>query len=214
MAEKANKGAKKNSEAPRKTRVSKDMMFLAFALFVVFIVLFWVFSTSKPIDGNTSDSDSTINYTGNVQEFSESLYNAESISIVANVTGLAASSSQYVYACGAGLAGSWGKLGKNISMLSIYVIEGDSCTYSSPSLTESQVSNDTFVKTSSECMEEIESFNADPGHVTFYIQYGASYSIFKISTAFIFVDESFTDECSFRIPSSEATSVITSANSS
>ena len=213
MAEKAKKGAK-SPEAPRKTRVTKDMMFLAFALFVVFIVLFWVFSTSKPIDGSNGGPDNTINYTGNMQEFSESLYNAESVSIVANVTGLEASSSQYVYACGAGLAGSWGKLGKNISMLSIYVIEGDSCTYSSPSLTESQVSNDTFVKTSSECVAEIESANLDPTHVTFYIKYGASYSIFNTKTAFIFVDESFADECSFRIPSSEATSVITSANSS
>ncbi len=213
MAEKLKKGVK-DQEASRKTRVTKDMMFLAFALFVVFIVLFWVFSTSKPISSDIGKSDNAINYTGNVQEFSETLYNAESISIVANVTDLDASNSQYVYACGAGLAGSWGKLGKNISMLSVYVIEGDSCTYSSPSLNESQVSNETSVKTASECIAEIESANLNPAHVTFYIRYGASYSIFSVNTAFIFVDESFTDECSFRISSSGKTSVITSANSS
>jgi len=213
MAENEGKGAKKREKAPKRSRVTKDMMFLAFALFMIFIVLFWVFSTSKPVDGN-SGFDSKIDYTGNIQEFSESLYSAESIAIVANVTGIGANLSQYVYACGAGLAGSWGKLGKNISMLSIYVIEGEDCTFSSPKITGSQVSDATSLKSARECMEEVSSANLDPTHVSFYIQYGALYSIFNAKTAFIFVNEDFRDECSFRIPSSESTSVLTSAGSS
>jgi len=215
MAEKQkSKRNETKEEAPRKMRITKDMLFLAFALFVIFIVLFWVFSTSQPFVPAKNDSTSTINYTGNVDQFSQSLLNAESMAIVANVTGLTTNDSRYVYACSAGLAGSWGKLGKNISELSIYVIDGDECTFSSPSMSESQISNQSTVRTTKECVDELNLASLKPTQVSFQVQFGSLYTIFSTKTAYIFVNSQFTDECSFRIPTAQDTGTISAGNSS
>jgi len=172
-------------------------------VFVAFIVLLYYlyYGGLSPLPSNSNQTGT--NMSGNIQAFQASLLGSDEMGIMMNVTGLDTNRSRYVYACGAGLAGSWGKLGKNVSNLHIYVIEGDNCTSSSPVVAEGSLSNATESRTSSECAAE------SAGMVSFDIRYGPGYSIFTDRTAYIFVDENFDQECSFRT-SGSSQPVITS----
>ena len=194
--------SKQDESAGLKSRVSKDLLFLTFAFLIVLLILFYILSTvPQPI--NIKNETST-KFTGSVQDFTLSLQNAEKMIIIENVSDLTSNNSRYVYACGAGLAGSWGKIGKNISNLYVYVIDGDSCLSSTPKLVDNQLESETQ-KTTLQCQNEIADFESDPSAVLFYINYGPSVTRFSTKSALILVDKDFTDECSFRFP--ETTSV-------
>jgi len=194
--------SKQDDSAGLKSRVSKDLLFLTFAFLIVLLILFYILSTvPQPI--NIKNETST-KFTGSVQDFTLSLQNAEKMIIIENVSDLTSNNSRYVYACGAGLAGSWGKIGKNISNLYVYVIDGDSCLSSTPKLVDNQLESETQ-KTTLQCQNEIADFESDPSTVLFYINYGPSVTRFSTKSALILVDKDFTDECSFRFP--ETTSV-------
>ena len=187
------------SESRRERKSSRDLLFLGFALFILFIIFFWILSNPKSASPATSPNP-RIN--GSIQEFKESLINAQTLAIVEDVTSLPSNNTRYVYSCGAGLAGSWGKIGKNISNLYVFVIDGNECTFSSPKLVENQLSNESTVVTKEECMSMIKQLDENPTHVTFYIQYGPLYSLYYTKTAYLFVNEQFGEECSFRISDS------------
>ncbi|VVB74104.1 Uncharacterised protein [uncultured archaeon] len=174
------------------------------AMFVVFVVLFYYVQSGGISTPPSSNSTPGQNLSGNIEGFQSSLLASDEMAIVMNVTGLESNYSRYVYACGAGLAGSWGKLGKNVSNLHIYVLEGDACTYSNPLMSANTVSNETESRTSADCMAE------SSAKVAFEIRYGPGYSIFTDRRAYIFVDENFEEECSFRTSDSSGSIITTS----
>lgn len=199
--EKETRAEKKISASEKSERNRRDLLFLGFALFVVFLVLFWILQNSPKPTVQTLPTKKS-----NIEDFKVSLLNAESMLIVENVTDLTSGNARYVYACGAGLAGSWGKIGKNISSLYIYVIDGNECTFSSPSITNNELSNESTVTTTEECMNRIAEMQKNDLAVTFEIRYGPLYSIYETNKAYLFVNEDFTEECSFRL--SESSTVI------
>lgn len=178
-------------------------LYVVVVMLLAFVVLFYYVRPGgiSPVSPASNQTQS-LNMSGNIESFQASLLATDEMSIIMNVTGLDSNHSKYVYACGAGLAGSWGNLGKNISKLYLYVIEGDNCTYSSPTMSENQLSNATSSSTAAGCMTDAAN------RVSFEITYGPGYSIFTERKAYIFVDEKFDQECSFR--TSSAGSVITS----
>jgi len=186
----------------KKTKVKKEdkeiSIYIFAALFLLFIVLFYIVQPStEPLgmsENKTKENEfiAPRNMTG-IDEFAETLIHTEKLAIVMNVTGITMEQARYVYTCGAGLAGSWGKAGRNITNLYIYVIEGENCTTSKPGETDV---NATIVKPTQECIEEFEKIPR------FYIRYGPSYSTFTNETASIFVDETFEFECSFELKQS------------
>ncbi len=172
----------------QENKQSKEIpMYIIVGLFVIFILAFYFTQGSKipSADKNQSPSGASL------QKFSETLQASNELGIVMNVSSAAADQARYLYACGAGLAGSWGKLGKNISNLHIYVVSDSECTYSNPIL-----QNNTITKTPKECVDE----NANRTY--FDIKYGASYSIFTDHVAYLFVDETFEQECKFEVSQS------------
>lgn len=175
-------------------RRRKDLLFLGFALLVVFIVLFWILQT--PPQQISTPTNSTTR--GNIEQFKESLINAEGIIIIDKVTSLSSEKARYVYACGAGLAGSWGKIGKNISNLYTFVIDGEECTYSSPRIVNNELSHESTATNTNECIKKIKEMQKNPLYVTFEINYGPLYSIYETNAAYLFINEEFTEECSFR----------------
>ncbi|MEM3408170.1 MAG: hypothetical protein QXW80_02330 [Candidatus Micrarchaeia archaeon] len=175
-------------------RRRKDLLFLGFALLVIFIVLFWILQT-PPQQVNTETKNKV---RGNIEQFKESLLNAEGIIIIDKVTGLSSDKAKYIYACGAGLAGSWGKIGKNISNLYTFVIDGEECTYSSPRLINNELSHESTATNTNECIKKIREMQKNPLYVTFEINYGPLYSIYETHAAYLFVNEDFVEECSFR----------------
>lgn len=175
-------------------RRRNDLLFLGFALLVIFIVLFWILQT-PPQQVNTQ-TNSTVR--GNIEQFKESLINAEGIIIIDKVTGISSEKARYVYACGAGLAGSWGKIGKDISNLYTFVIDGEECTYSSPRITNNELSHESTATNTNECIKKIKEMQKNPLYVTFEINYGPLYSIYETHAAYLFVNEDFVEECSFR----------------
>jgi hypothetical protein len=177
-------------------------LYVVVAMFVAFVVLFYYVQSGGISPTPPSNQTQTQNVSGNIESFQASLLASDEMGIMMNVTGLDSNHSRYVYACGAGLAGSWGKLGKNISNLHIYVIEGDNCTYSNPLMSGGSVSNATESRTSADCLAE------SSARVSFEIMYGPEYSIFTDKRAYIFVDENFEQECSFRT-SGSTDSIIT-----
>jgi len=204
-SEKIEKIIEQESEVQTKSRVSKDMLFLTFAFLIILIVLFYIISTvPQPINIKNQTSKK---FTGSLQEFTESLQNSEKLVIVENVSDITSENARYIYACGAGLAGSWGKIGKNISNLYVYVIEGESCLYSNPKLTDNQIDSE-IQKTAVQCENEIADFENDPLAVLFYINYGPSITRFSTKSALIFVDKDFTGECSFRFSETDTSASI------
>ncbi|MEM4590177.1 MAG: hypothetical protein QXK21_02840 [Candidatus Micrarchaeia archaeon] len=175
-------------------RRRNDLLFLGFALLVIFIVLFWILQT-PPQQVNTQ-TNSTVR--GNIEQFKESLLNAEGIIIIDKVTGISSEKAKYVYACGAGLAGSWGKIGKDISNLYTFVIDGEECTYSSPRIINNEISHESTATNTNECIKKIKEMQKNPLYVTFEINYGPLYSIYETHAAYLFVNEDFVEECSFR----------------
>jgi hypothetical protein len=193
---------KQDQSAGLSRRVSKDMLFLTFAFLIVLVILFYILSTvPQPIK---IKNETSIKFTGSVQDFALSLQNAEKMIIIENVSDLTSENAKYIYACGAGFAGSWGKIGKNISNLYVYVIDGDSCLSSTPKIVDNQLQSETQ-KTTLQCQNEIADFERDPSTILFYINYGPSITRFSTKSALILVDKDFTDECSFRFP--ETTSI-------
>jgi hypothetical protein len=198
---------KKDNNAEKGRTPEIPIVYVA-AFFIIFIALFYFIvqgGITPPVTSTQNQSQGQ-NMSGDINSFRDSLMAADSMGVVMNVTDINSSTAKYVYACGAGLSGSWGKLGKNISNLYIYVIDGDSCTSSRPIMTEGNVSNATESKTSAECAAE----NRD--RVAFDIRYGPGYSIFTERTAYIFVDETFVDECSFQLSGQENQPVLTGGN--
>jgi len=171
------KGIKESGELP---------VYLIALLFVAFIVIF-AFFYGQRIPSQPSNQTNQTGTGAALEKFLENLQASQELGIVMNISDTNSSHVKYVYACGAGLAGSWGRLGKNISSLNIYVVNETGCIYSNPSL-----QNQTVIKTIDECVSE------NRNRTFFDIRYGASYSVFTPTVEYIFVDETFTDECSFR----------------
>jgi len=178
--------------------------YLVAALFIAFIFVFLALYGPKLMQNEQPSNQSQTNNSGSgglLEQFTASLLEANELGIIMNVTGTESTNARYVYACGAGLAGSWGKLGKNLSGLHIYVFDDTGCTYSNPSL-----QNQTLNKTVADCAAENEN------QVRFDVRYGASYSIFTKTAAYLFVDETFQDECRFGLPQDESTAGIKATN--
>jgi len=191
--------------ANKKDEAVEIPLYIVAAMFVVFVVLFYYVQSGGISPTPSFNQTQGPNMSGNIEGFQSSLLASDEMGIVMDVVGLEPNHSRYVYACGAGLAGSWGKLGKDVSRLHIYVIDDSGCTYSNPLMSSGSVSNATESRTSIECMAE------SSNKVSFEIKYGPGYSIFTDRRAYIFVDENFMEECSFRT-SSSAGSVITTSD--
>lgn len=177
-----------------------DNIFIATGLFLLVILLLYIVlgeslgvgSLGKPLGLPGQNLTAPRNLSG-LEEFTATLSAAESLAIVQDVTGTTANQSQIVFSCGAGLAGSWGRLGRNISNLHIYIIDGESCLYSTPVMVN--VTGQLYTeKSTSECMG---TYSALP---RFHVSYGPSFSMFTNTTATIYVDENFKGECKFSIP--------------
>lgn len=192
MDQKIKKKTKKGKEEKRgrkeKQQPSDVAIYVLAALFLAFILLFYM--TLPPSD---FEEETTITVPKNMsplEEFMFTLSESDELAIVENITGAAGKQSQYVFVCGAGLAGSWGRLGRNLSTLHMYIIENENCIYSNPILVNE--TGELFVtRTVPECIAEYENMPY------FYIQYGPSFSVFTNSTAHIHIDETFEYECSF-----------------
>lgn len=160
--------------------MDKKIAIVSIAIF--FFVLLFLFLTAKKEKFKLPINFS--NFTA-LPDFEKTLFETEEIAIVMNATDLPSERARYVYMCGAGLAGSWGKEGKNISKLYNYVIDGENCILGIPG------ANLTQMKNTSECIMEYAQVPY------FYIAYGPSFSIFTKTTATVFIDESWEGECSY-----------------
>lgn len=180
----------------KKSEVPLAVVALAFIILIVLVYFLWSNFLSPTPSGFSKvasiPSQQGQNMSGNIQTFLVSLNASDDLSILMNVIGLDTNHSQYVYACGAGFAGSWGQIGKNISNLRIYVVDGDNCTFGGPVVKGSSLSNTTESEPASACA------SAAAKTVSFFIAYGPSYSIFTDTAAYIFVNENFTSGCSFQ----------------
>ena len=195
-----------------------DNLFVVAGLFVVFIILIAaIASQGKPLWQPQQQSNQTSGAAG-LEAFKATLENTEEIAIIQNLTGAPVNTSQFVVMCAAGLANSWGKMGKNLSKLHIYAIEEGSCLYSTPTM-----SNETgklyVEKTIDDCVKEYTKMPY------WYVAYGPSFSTFTNTTAITYVDEAFKGECAFGFPETgqaeikqanvtEATNATGSTNSS
>ena len=190
--------------ANKKDEAVEIPLYVVVAMFIVFVVLFYYVQSGGISATPSFNQTQGLNMSGNIEGFQASLLASDEMGIVMDVVGLDSNHSRYVYACGAGLAGSWGKLGKDVSKLHIYVMDDSGCTYSNPLMSEGTVSNATESRTAAECMADSAS------KVSFEVKYGPGYSIFTDRRAYIFVDENFEEECSFRTSTSPGSILTTS----
>jgi hypothetical protein len=176
------KGEEKKNEALEK----KNFIFIAL-LAIIFVIIFSYFVSQsetfkKPV------IEVPRNMSG-YEEFTKNLFYADSLSIVENLTDVPENLRYVVINCGSGLAKSWGDIGKNISKLYIYVINGNECYYSYPTMVN--VTGKLYeLRNLSECKYTTPYF---------YISYGSSFSIFSKDNAIIYVDENYKGECFFQI---------------
>ncbi|MCS7109317.1 MAG: hypothetical protein NZ903_00785 [Candidatus Micrarchaeota archaeon] len=179
-----------------------EVLFLVFSLLIIFIVLFWIFQ--NPIEQRKPSFENVSK--GNIAEFSDSLLYSDGLIIIENVSGLSEDKARYIYACGAGFAGSWGRIGKNISNLYTFVFTEKDCTYSSPMVKDNEILNTSTTTDIESCVEKINEMQ-ERGFVVFDIRYGPNYNIYETKKAYVFINEEGDAYCSFRIR--EIDSVIT-----
>ena len=185
--------ADKSNPTDKSKKYPELPLYLIAALFVLFIVIFtFVYGDLLPDQKPPSDENKSVSKTSSKNEFLASILTSDELAIVMTISNIAPSQSQLIYTCGVGFAGSWGALGKNISNLHLYVIEGDNCTYSTP--IPSNKTNLTTVRQASECEAEYRE------KARFDIRYGPSSTIFTNRSAFVLIDETFGADCSFGIP--------------
>lgn len=187
----------------QKKRPWHDNLFIMAGLFLLVILLLYLVlgerlglgSLGKPLGLPSQNITAPRNLSG-LEEFTATLRQTSTLAIVQDVTGTTGNQSQIVFTCGAGLAGSWGRLGRNISNLHIYIIDGEQCLYSNP----------IFVNTTGQLYSENTTADCIAKYTEmpfFYVQYGPSFSMFTNTTATVYVDESFKGECSFKLPEAE-----------
>ena len=182
------------SDKPRK-KGKEIPLYLVAALFILFIIGFYfLYPDLIPSDdkNNTIDLNNSNQRTTTREAFLANLIESESLAIVMTITGTTADQAALIYNCGVGFSGSWGSMGKNISNLDLYVINGDVCTYSTPRQTNG--TNKSVELTTDTC-------TADYADSTrFDIRFGPSSTIFTNRSAFVLIDQQFGADCSFGIP--------------
>jgi hypothetical protein len=199
--EKQHRGIESTSKGTKKVTPWHDNLYIVAALFLVVIILLYAVlgerleggQWSKPLQPayNLTNLTAPRNLTG-FEQFKIALESTDTLAIVQDVTDLTANQSRIVFTCGAALAGSWGGLGRNISNLHMYVIEGDSCLYSSPTFVN-ETGKLYDERTRAQCVAE---YTKVP---YFYIKYGPSFSVFTNTTATIYIDENFKGRCAFGV---------------
>jgi len=181
-----------SDKSPKKGR--EIPLYAVAALFILFIIGFYLFFPDliPSDDKNTTKIDNQTQRTTTREVFLVNLIESDNLAIVMTVTDTTDSQAALIYNCGVGFSGSWGSMGKNISNLDLYVIEGDKCTYSTPS--QRNLANESTVFTSDECTA------AYADSTRFDIRFGPSSTIFTNRSAFVLIDERFGADCSFGIP--------------
>jgi hypothetical protein len=161
--------------------------FIIVALLVIaFIFIFAYFISSSE---TFKKSEIKLSQNSEYEEFKKVLLASDSLTIIENLTDVPESRRYLVINCGTGLARSWGSIGKNISKLSIYVINGNECYYSYP----------TMINVTGKLYELRNLSECRYSSPYFYISYGQPSSVFTNDSATIYVDESYGGECFFAL---------------
>jgi hypothetical protein len=190
------KSAKPGAKPRGKGKPWHDSLYIVAGLFVLFMILYIAMRGQGPLTNSNQSQNSSLkaprNMTG-LEEFKLTLQKTGEIAVVQNFTGISGNQSQSVAMCAAGLAGSWGEIGGELSKLHIYAIEEGRCLYSTPILVNA--TGKLYVeKTIDQCVSEYKNMPY------FYVSYGPSFSIFTSTSAEIYVDETFKGDCIFGIP--------------
>jgi len=120
--------------------MDKSYVFLAvLALAASLAFLAGCVGTSRE-QANESNS-SGLGIFGNPDVFFATLSNSERFAVVMNTTNAQGDESQALYICGAGMAQSWGAIGKNVSYMANYVLQGDICIKGVPGENSTTASN-------------------------------------------------------------------------
>ena len=159
------------------------------ALFAAFFSLLLpgcVFLTQPPQE-NATNSTHDYRIYGDPSVFFDSMSKSRDFSIIMDITDAQGDKNQYVFLCGTGIVASWVELGKNISHLTNYVIDGDSCIKGVPTL------NETINTTTQACREEFIQYPYAQ------VSYGQPESYFSNSSWNMIVDEEYMkrSECGF-----------------
>jgi hypothetical protein len=182
------------------SRLEQKNFIIVAVLAIVFVIIFSYFVSQsetfkKPV------IEVPRNMSG-YEEFTKTLFYADSLSIVENLTDVPENLRYVVMNCGTGLAKSWTEIGKNISKLYIYVINGNECYFSYP----------TMVNVTGKLYEVRNISECNYSSPYFYISYGSSFSIFSKNNAIIYVDENYKGGCFFKITNETMTNKINETN--
>ncbi|MEM2974033.1 MAG: hypothetical protein QW112_00170 [Candidatus Micrarchaeia archaeon] len=175
--------------------MNKSVLFWIIALMLVALAGCFLLQTPDKQgqgQGNaskTSDSVEEFRIYGDPDSFFRTISRSDNFSIVMDITGLNPEETQAVIACGIGVARSWGEIGKNVSLMSNYIVYGNECIRGIPG------ANDTETIEYRKC-EAI--FNSTP---YVYITYGHPASYFLNWSWGIIVDQEYVrkSECGFKI---------------
>lgn len=137
--------------------------------------------------GNTTNNTHDYRIYGDPSVFFDSMSKSSDFSVVMDITDAQGDKNPYVFLCGTGIVTSWVGLGKNVSYLTNYVIDGDSCIKGTPTL------NETINTTASACAEEFMQ------HPYAQVSYGQPESYFSNLSWKMIVNEEYMQrsECGF-----------------
>ena len=142
---------------------------------------------AQPPQENTTNQTHDYRIYGDPSLFFDSMSKSRNFSVVMDITSAQGEKNQYVFLCGTGIITSWVGLGKNVSYLANYVIDGDSCIKGIPTM------NETINTTAAACTEEFTQ------HPYAQVSYGQPESYFSNSSWKMIVDEEYMrkSECGF-----------------
>jgi len=168
--------------------MNKLFLLLLFAIAFSLILSAGCLQTNPPM--NETNTTHEYKVFGDPSVFFASLSKSKNISLIMDLTNTEGEDRQAVIACLIGVAKSWGELGKNVSFMTNYAIEGDTCLKGVPGI------NETTATSTSACVAEYTT----PGIPYVAVSYGQPESYFSNSSWRIIVNKEYMkiSDCGFK----------------